>query len=1002
MVAAQGLAPLLVLGVFVHAVYMLSIFDIYFTSPVVPHIESVVYTDSAPADRVVVFVADGCRADKLFEAPPASRDALQRDRMPFLRRMIHARGSWGVSHTRVPTESRPGHVALFAGMYEDVSAVTRGWSDNPVDFDSVFNQSTSAFLFGSPDIVPMFARHVPHALEEHYSHDHEDFAQRDASELDVWVFQHLEKLLLAGKEDAQLSRRLRGRGVIVFCHFLGIDSNGHAHRPNSKEYLDNIALVDALVEKTHRVVEEYYNDDGRTAYVFTADHGMGLKGAHGDGDPANTRTPLVVWGAGVQGPLGVKGSRQFAIDLPTQSRAQVQAQLQAQKEQEQAAQVEWNDLIQFVRKDVMQADVAPLISALLGLPYPRNSVGVLPFSYLAKGAYRANAVKSNAQQLYLHALRKEQEKRSRTLLRFVPYDAFHDRVPELLQQLADIYEAGVANGEDFAAFERVEVLSQELIEICLATLEYFQRYDCFFLLSAIVVGYVGWIIVVGVAYLYPRNFELRWLLGVKGSQLDMKLIIAVFAAFVYLALEGSPVTYYLYILFPLVFGVFTWNHAIMIKAACTSDASGSAFLCSKKRLAKVAMILLCLELVVFGYERREMFGLLFALLAVWPYADNALSVSEDQSISIRAEWNRRFSLPSRCWTISCIFISVFPFLNSEYGDHTTLVYVGGLLMLLFTTTVLNMARTDGQLIWMDAWLFLCTSPLVLSLVTLHVTMEYLDGDRSKPPLILTLANWFLSGAPIVVLLCRLQQRKRSMDQVLKAGFGRHDRQLCLQVDVARYVRRLIEVMLAFAPSFILLSVAYEVLFYVVLCCVLVSWLLLEAQASTNCSSSLWREVQRAFVFLLLIKIAFFGTGNVASMSSFEISSTYRYVTVFAPFTMGALLVIKILIPFMVVACTFHLILLFPSPSRSADVKQPRLPATRYFLLVVAMSDVLALHFLFLVKNEGSWKEIGNSISMFGIMNAQIVFIPLLFLLARAFVCDLASSSDMVNRDRKRC
>ncbi|POM76155.1 GPI ethanolamine phosphate transferase [Phytophthora palmivora] len=213
-----------------------------------------------------------------------------------------------------------------------------------------------------------------------------------------------------------------------------------------------------------------------------------------------------------------------------------------------------------------------------------------------------------------------------------------------------------------------------------------------------------------------------------------------------------------------------------------------------------------------------------------------------------------------------------------------------------------------------------------------------------------------------------------------------------------YVRRLIEVMLAFAPSFILLSIVYEVLFYVVLCGVLVSWLLLEAQASFV--SSKWREVRRAFVFLLLVKIAFFGTGNVASMSSFEISSTYRFVTVFAPFTMGALLVGKILIPFMVVACTFHLILLLPSASPSADTQKSRLPATRYFLLVVAMSDVLALHFLFLVKNEGSWKEIGNSISMFGIVNAQIVFIPLLFLLARAFVRGVTSASSMATLDKK--
>ncbi|KJX98379.1 hypothetical protein TI39_contig415g00014 [Zymoseptoria brevis] len=114
---------------------------------------------------------------------------------PFLRSRVLNHGTFGVSHTRVPTESRPSHVAQIAGLYEDVAAVTTGWKLNPATFDSVFNRSQHTWSWGSPDILPMFSTGaVPGRVEAHtYAADFED-SSRDATELDHWVFDRVKRL----------------------------------------------------------------------------------------------------------------------------------------------------------------------------------------------------------------------------------------------------------------------------------------------------------------------------------------------------------------------------------------------------------------------------------------------------------------------------------------------------------------------------------------------------------------------------------------------------------------------------------------------------------------------------------------------------------------------------------------------------------------------------------------------------------------------------------------
>jgi hypothetical protein len=44
-------------------------------------------------------------------------------------------------------------------------------------------------------------------------------------------------------------------GVVIFLHLLGADSNGHAFRPHSNEYLHNVRVLDAGVRRTEQLLE---------------------------------------------------------------------------------------------------------------------------------------------------------------------------------------------------------------------------------------------------------------------------------------------------------------------------------------------------------------------------------------------------------------------------------------------------------------------------------------------------------------------------------------------------------------------------------------------------------------------------------------------------------------------------------------------------------------------------------------------------------------------------
>ncbi|KAF9914854.1 Glycosyl phosphatidyl inositol anchor synthesis, partial [Lobosporangium transversale] len=636
-------AWLLILGVLFHVTYIMSIFDIYFTSPLVHGMGQHHVNQPAPAKRLVLFVADGLRADKLYQFHPDPSTEKLETKAPFLRHIIQNEGTWGVSHTRVPTESRPGHVAIIAGFYEDVSAVTKGWQMNPVNFDSVFNQSEHTWSFGSPDILPMFAHGAsdPDRIDTiMYPAEHEDYGAGNV--LDTWVFEKFTNLFDKAKSDMELYKKLHSDKIVFFLHLLGLDTNGHSHLPMSEIYLNNIKIVDQGIKRVTEQLKEFYNDDGKTAYVFTADHGMGNRGVHGDGHPDNTRTPIIAWGAGIRKPnkANPQGHDEFSAD--------------------------WH-LNEYSRNDVKQADIAPLMAALIGINYPVNSVGELPLPYLdGSELFRAESTFTNTLQI-LEQYHVKQEQKRRTELWFRPFPGLTG------EHSPEVVKAQVQALIDQGKYEEAEVECTLVRDLCLEGLRYLQTYDWLFLRSVVSAGYLGWIA-------FSLNFTFRTFvsnnesrLGPLGSaksgrqnsnnatveetRLINALAVTVFIAFVViLVIKQSPALYYVYVAFP----VFFWSRVLLERRELTWAISKALQNYGWiKTLASVLGYILALEILVYSYFNRAILSICFLFLALWP-------------VFLPASVQRNNTMSMVSWSLSCLGTSIFTLLPVEMGEDQTL------------------------------------------------------------------------------------------------------------------------------------------------------------------------------------------------------------------------------------------------------------------------------------------------------------------------------------------
>ncbi|GMN42444.1 hypothetical protein TIFTF001_011660 [Ficus carica] len=660
---------------------------------------------------------------------------------------------------------------------------------------------------------------------------------------------------------------------------------------------------------------------------------VSLTGSHGDGHPSNTDTPLVAWGAGVKYPRPVSSSNhsdcgfrfvdEHMHDAPTPT--------------------EWG-LHDIERVDVNQADIAPLmVSTLLGLPCPVNSVGSLPLDYInINEAAEVEAVLANTRQILNQFLQKS-----------------------LLDQIEDLI-----SGRNYDAAMK---LAEDLRSLALQGFHYFQTYDWLMLMSVISLGYIGWMIYLVLhvlqsytslpSNLFSKEHAAYETEDTRKVQVCGGLLMGVISTL--LLLECSPPLYHAY----TAMTVFLWTQIFseyrFIKALW-KQLHGRRVYYIAKILATCAVSVFISEFLVNSFTERKLYTWYFLVVGV------VGSVYQFKSIPWRS------GIPVFVCVV-CWFLSIFTLMPAEIPDNTYLVIGSGAMIIIIGIA----AR------WLDLhakgnkyWLSLCNHemkkpkyPLLFHLQALLVGLSSVmvplsTSHRTQKQELLAVhqfINWSIAGFSMVLPLF-------SENSLLS---------------------RLTSIFLGFAPTFLLLSIGYEAVFYGALALVLVAWILFEntllytskvkrsSASFKNLEDNVLENDDRYLQLsdMVLFNVAFFGTGNFASIASFEISSVYRFITIFSPFLMAALLIFKLFIPFMLVICAF-----------SAITKMNRLPRLGCYFLVILFSDIMTIHFFFLVRNTGSWMEIGNSISHFGIVSAQVVFVLLLFALTNIYTKDIHVSS----------
>ncbi len=272
-------------------------------------------------------------------------DGLRVDRAAELEHLqrLAARGSSGTLRVGLPSLSNPARATMATGAWPEVSGVTNNALFSPPPVQSIFSlarrHELSIAVFGSS----FWRRAFGGALGGDYrGFEKELHGGYSAQELSAWQQDICARALafLAEKPAA-----------LTVVGLTAGDEAGHDFGGDSDGYRIVMAAVDDCLG---RIVSRF--DAAQTTFAVVSDHGhidRRGRGGHGGSEPEVIRAPLILAGPGIR----AKG-----------------------------------------KADGLLVDLAPTVSALLGLPMPANSQGRVLEEALDAPPERLQAIRRRARE----------------------------------------------------------------------------------------------------------------------------------------------------------------------------------------------------------------------------------------------------------------------------------------------------------------------------------------------------------------------------------------------------------------------------------------------------------------------------------------------------------------------------------------------------------------------------------------------------------------------------